>query len=311
MEESIKKLNDQFTFQPKIENGENIQKKERLAIVGMGGSALAGDIAKIIWPELEITVHKDYGLPPLTYLKPEQYLILLISHSGNTEEILSSLVIRSGGELITKAREHKIPLIVIPNKGEQPRLAIPYILKSILKSLWEDEKINELENLSKSINTENHKSDAFDLAWKLAGHIPIIYTSNKNWPIAYNWKIKLNETAKIPAFYNTLPEANHNELEGFDNAETERKLLRPYFVIFLIDNDDSERIKKRFEIMKGIFTEKGIPVVKIKIQGSNKLEKFFNSLLFADWLSLKIAEIYKQSPDQVPLIEQFKEKLKQ
>ena len=72
--------------------------------------------------------------------------------------------------------------------------------------------------------------------------IPVIYGSDLTAPVAYRWKTQVNENAKIPAFSATLPEADHNELEGWSGAEGR------FAAIFLEDRDQHPRERRRFEL---------------------------------------------------------------
>ena len=83
------------------------------------------------------------------------------------------------------------------------------------------------------------------MAPKIKDKIPLIYASEKNQAIAYNFKIKFNEKRKIPAFYNVFPELNHNAMEGFDLKESLRHLSQNFIFLILFDEEDHPKIKKR------------------------------------------------------------------
>ena len=110
MRDVILNFAKQFTFRPVIENKKRLKKPKQLIIAGMGGSALAGDILKSRCRSLPIVVHRNYGLPPMDYKILKQYLVIVSSYSGNTEETISALaeaeatgvvvvVIAGGGKL--------------------------------------------------------------------------------------------------------------------------------------------------------------------------------------------------------------------
>ena len=62
--------------------------------------------------------------------------------------------------------------------------------------------------------------------------------------MARRWKTQVNENAKLPAFYSELPEADHNELCGWD-AEAGAGALA---AVFLEDRDQHPRVRRRFEL---------------------------------------------------------------
>jgi glucose/mannose-6-phosphate isomerase len=110
---------------------------KRIAFVGMGGSAIGGDILRVLLEEamgIPVGVHRSYRLPSM--LRPDT-LAIFASYSGNTEETLSAfddaiylgcrmLVITTGGALLDKAQGYRFPTIVIP-EGMQPRAALGYL----------------------------------------------------------------------------------------------------------------------------------------------------------------------------------------
>ena len=91
---------------------------ERILIVGMGGSGIAGDVLKLILNQhtnIDVEVSKTYNLSkPQIATRP---FCLFISYSGNTEETVSVAkdaidenlewaVISSGGELLDLATKY-------------------------------------------------------------------------------------------------------------------------------------------------------------------------------------------------------------
>ena len=115
--ESIKSLQKQLQYQPELVNGEKLGKYERFIFVGMGGSALAPDLLRVSNPELDILIHRDYGLPDLPDKVLQNSLIILNSYSGNTEEVLSAFklaieknlavaAVSVGGKLLQLASEN-------------------------------------------------------------------------------------------------------------------------------------------------------------------------------------------------------------
>src|SRR3989338_7070898 len=88
--EAIKSLQKQLEYRPEFVNGEKLDRYERFIFVGMGGSALAPDLLRVSNPELDILIHRDYGLPDLPDKVLRGSLIVLNSYSGNTEEVLDA-----------------------------------------------------------------------------------------------------------------------------------------------------------------------------------------------------------------------------
>ena len=283
----------------------------------MGGSHLAAGLVKVWNPFADIVIHRDYGLPALSDDELKDRLIIASSYSGNTEEVIDAykmaqekelnlVVISTGGELIESAKQDGIPYIEIPQTGVQPRSATGFSFKGILKFMGEEDALEEVSELETTLDPKVYEEEGKKLAKALKNHVPVIYSSGRNRSIAYNWKIKFNETGKIPAFYNSLPELNHNEMTGFDVVEASEKLSKPFSFIILKDKNDHPRTLRRMEILEKLYKDRKLPVHVIKIEGETTFEKIFSSLLIADWTAVHTAAEYGLESEQVPMVEEFK-----
>ncbi|GIW65541.1 MAG: bifunctional phosphoglucose/phosphomannose isomerase [Candidatus Parcubacteria bacterium] len=317
--EAIKNFNQQFEYKPKIENEDKLKIKfSKFVIGGMGGSNLASDLLKIRDPYLDILIYRNYGLPKINERELKEKLLIANSYSGDTEETIDFLlkaiekklnlaIISIDGKLIEIAKDNNLPYIQIPDIGLQPRYALGFNLKAIVKLIGRDDLLKELDELKDLLKPEEYKEKGKELAEKIKGYVPIIYSSIENVGIAYNWKIKFNETGKIPAFYNIFPELNHNEMAGFGVKE----LVEKFCFIILKDKNDQLRIQKRMEIFEKIFTQLGFKIEIINFDGISVFHKIFNTLILADWTSYYLALYYSQNPEKVPLIEEFKNLIKE
>lgn len=312
MEEAIRNFPKQFEWDPVVENKDKWKQYTSFVYCGMGGSGLQADLLKLLRPSVDLLIHKDYGLPQFL----DNRLVIAGSYSGNTEETLSAFqeasqkgfplcAISIGGKLIELAKSAGVPFIQIPDTGIQPRMSLGFMLKALLKLVGDEELLQELSGLF-SLKSQDHEKHGKDLAISLQGKIPVIYSSLKNRAVAYNWKIKFNETGKIPAFYNIFPELNHNEMNGFDVKESTRDLSSRFHFIFLKDRDDHPQIQKRMEVLGPLYEKRGLEVMTIELRGSSLAEKIFSSLLLADWTAYSTAKLYGVESEQVPMVEEFK-----
>jgi len=148
----------------------------------------------------------------------------------------------------------------------------------------------------------------------LKNYIPVVYASNYNLSLAYNWKIKLNETGKVPAFYNVFPELNHNEMTGFSAGggsafggdDSVKKLCDKFYFIILKDTENNPKILKRMEVLEKLYKERNLRVEAIELKGKDTWHKIFSSLILADWVAYYTALEYGLEPEQVPMVEEFK-----
>jgi len=314
MKESIENFAEQFVYDPVIENKENWRKAEKFLLCGMGGSHLQGDILAMLNPALDFLVYEDYGLPENI---EKDRLVIASSYSGNTEETVSAfkkaqekgfsvVVSCTGGKLLELAQEKQVAYVQIPTTGIQPRSALGYTTKALLKLAGQEELLQELGELAQTLFPKTFQAKGEEMAKRFFGKIPVIYSSRRNQPIAYNWKIKFNESAKIPSFYNVFPELNHNEMTGFDVVDSTKGLSEKLVLVFLKDSRDHARIQKRMEVLERQYKERGLKVESLELVGQGLPERIFSSLVLADWTAWHTAKLYGTEPEQVPMIEEFK-----
>lgn len=317
MRQAINGFPEQFAFQPEVMNASDLPRSKRLIVCGMGGSHLAADLLNERLPNLDIWVWKDYGLPPLANEVLQGSLVIASSYSGNTEETIdaylaareigaSVAVIATGGKLLELAKTDGVPWVKLPETGIQPRSALGFSLRAMLALLGLEGELAETSHLASRLKPEDLESVGRDIAKKINGYVPVIYASRRNWPLAYNWKIKFNETGKIPAFANFLPELNHNEMTGFDQMGGNEQLRQKFTFIFLADPEDDPRITKRMEILGNMYMARNLPVQTLELVGKDAWEKIFSNLLIADWAAFYTAEQYGLEAEQVPMVEEFK-----
>lgn len=312
---AIQNFPTQFTFKPKIENANKLVKRKKYILAGMGGSRLAADVLLALYPSVDIRFHKDYELPD--YADTKERLVICSSYSGNTEETISAytaarakklpvVCIAAGGKLIELAKMDHVPYILIPNTGIQPRCATGFSLIALMTFLGMKKEIAQLRILEKTLKPKTIEKKGRVLAEKLRGAVPIVYASTRNGAVAENWKIKMNENGKIPAFWNVVPELNHNEMTGFDVIESTKSLSEKFHCVFIIDKNDHVRVQKRFKIIEKLYIARGLRVEKVVLSAKTRPEQLFNALLLGDWTSFALAEYYGVESEQVPMVEDFK-----
>ncbi len=291
-----------------------------LVICGMGGSGLPGKflreylISGIKKPLSSIEICQNYQLPPST---DESSLVFVISYSGTTEETISCfqealkrkstiIAFASGGEIEKISQENKVPFVrtKIDQDNFQPRYALTYTFAAMLQIL-EGMGLKLRENLEfPHIDPRKLEVPGEELAQKSNGKTPVIYSSERFKILAEIWKIKVNENAKTPAFWNFFPELNHNEMLGFTNPQSS------FFVIMIKDSEDHPQIQRRIEVTAELYREKGLEVEIVETQGVNWLEKALHLMSLADWHSYYLAYEYNQDPTPVEMVEALKIKLK-
>ncbi|MFH0876298.1 MAG: bifunctional phosphoglucose/phosphomannose isomerase [archaeon] len=289
---------------------------KNIFITGMGGSAFPGDLLKCAIKELNIPifVNKGYNLPKHA---DSQSLVFAVSYSGNTEETISSyrdalrkkaivVAISSGGKLEELSIINKNIHIKVPG-GFQPRLSTPYLFVPMVNVLFKAGLIKDysivLETTINVLNNGQAAEKARNIASRLKGKIPLIYSSDEFFAVAEKWKCDINENSKVPAFYNVFPEFNHNEICSYLNP------IGNFFVIFIKDESDSDRVKKRFAIVKRLITKRGIDVIELSLSGEHVLTRILTGIYIGLWVSYYLALEYHQDPTPVAIIEELKKEL--
>ncbi len=319
--DDIKNFNKQFQYEPKIENAARLEKGlKKFLVAGMGGSHLAADILKAWKPELDIVIWSNYGLPPLSAKDMKERLVILSSYSGNTEETIDAFttakakrvpmaVIAARGKLIFLAQKFKVPYVQMPDMHMQPRMATGLSLMAMLALMGEKVAMGEAALLATNLHPSREEHRGNDLAKRIHGMVPVIYASARNAAIAQNWKIKFNETDKIPAFWNVVSELNHNEMTGFDVKARTTGLSRNFHFIFLKDGEDDRRVMKRMNVLERLYHDRGFKVEVVLLHDKSRLHKIFNALSLADWTAYYGAKLYDVEPEQVPMVEEFKKSI--
>lgn len=303
---------------------------DRVMISGMGGSALPGNILRTflndVWEQssnerkrIEIYQNRFYSLPPEAF---NRCLNLICSHSGNTEETISAFEealerslpcvgISSGGKIEQMCVENNIPHVKLPVPFEnfQPRAATGHFFAAIYRILINagviDDKTFDILESAKALEKEvaELENRGKELATRLKGKTPVIYTSTKYKSLAMIWKIKMNENAKTPAFWNFFPELNHNEMVGFTLPQA------PFFIIMLRDKEDNIKNVKRYEVTADLLRQKGVEVEVLDMPGGNVYNKLFQTLYLGDWVSYYLALEYAVDPTPVDMVEDLKKLL--
>jgi glucose/mannose-6-phosphate isomerase len=284
-----------------------------IVICGMGGSAIGGDLLKTYCSDtkLPVFVNRDYQVPKFV----DNYtLVFVVSYSGNTEETLSAfhdaknkgaqiIAVTSGGKLAKEAGK----VIKIPS-GIQPRAALGYLFFPMLGVLYNsnlaDVRNIELNEMIVLLNKkEEIKARAEQLAKKIQGKTPIIYSSELLKPVAYRWQTQINENAKYPAFHSSFSEMNHNEINAFRSMERSK-----FLAILLRDEKDNAKIKRRMDVCRQIM-EKNIDVEEVKVKGLSLLARMFSTIYLGDYTSYYLALRERVDPTPVEVIEWLKKQL--
>ena len=303
-----------------------------ILFLGMGGSAIGGDLAKSLLEEevhCPIVVNRSYSLPAFVN---KESIVFAVSYSGNTEETLAAyqaarrkkatlVVVASGGKLIEYAKEDGIPHLLIPT-GLPPRTAmgylffVPYILLRKLRGLSLRhgefrEMVKGLEFLrEKKIGPEVpfSRNLSKQIALRLVGKIPAIHGGVPRMEaVAMRWRTQIAENAKQLSWSHLYPELNHNEIVGWCEP---KNLLRHLLILLLRDSGDHPRVKKRMDITQSLLRrESGVETLEVWSSGHSALERVLSLIYTGDFVSFYLAMFNHVDPTPVKRIERLKKQL--
>lgn len=305
-------------------------------VLGMGGSAIGGDILSNYFATTEglshirISVNRDYNIPG--YINRNTGIIAS-SYSGGTEETISALnsatnisknilCITTGGLLADIADKNNFTKVLIPS-GLMPRCALGYSFFTLLKILQKSADItqstkqtinNEIDNTlsilkEKSVlySQSDESNPAYRIAKSIVNTIPIVYSSGRLNTVNLRWRAQMQENAKNIAFGNILPEMNHNEINSWSNPQ---KTLNNFSLLLLRHIKDSDKIIKRMNAVELLLGEKVKQVINVESTAKGNLTRMFDLIYLGDWLSYFLAIFNSEDPTPIPLISKFKEILK-
>ena len=328
MLEHVLNLGNQLKTDLEVSQGFTSIDYDRILIVGMGGSGVAGDVLKLILNKhtnIDVEVRKTYNLTKNhSSTRP---FCLFISYSGNTEETVSAAqdainenlewsVISSGGELLELATKYNKNFVKVPT-GLQPRAAFGLMTKAIINFLPNSIKSNFLNACDDAGNYLNNliedvSNEVFDISKNIANQIgtktAVIYAGSElTYLVAQRWKTQINENSKSKAYVGFMPEIHHNEILSW---EADQEGSKNNFILILLRGDDHKKIDNRFEFTKELIGSK-VDILDVRnISSENLIKDLLHLVLIGDLVSVELANQLKIDPFNIDAIENLKKKLK-
>lgn len=299
-------------------------------ITGMGGSAIGADLlASYVAGSCLVPVYvlRDYSLP--AWAKGPGTLVIGSSHSGNTEETLSSfeealqrgcrcLAITTGGKLGELAVRQEAPIWKFQHAG-QPRAAVGYsfglLLALLVRLGFVTDPAPELESAVTAMRQQQASlkpevltvhNPAKRMAGQLMERWVTVLGSGILAPVARRWKGQMSEVAKAWAQFEFLPEADHNTLAGVVNPE---ERFAQMMVLFLHSSLEHPRNQLRIELTRKGFMLEGLNTDIIEARGDSPLAHIWTVLHFGDYTAYYLAMAYGVDPSPVAAIENLKREM--
>jgi len=298
---------------------------ESILVLGMGGSAIGGDLLSSILSEKggpPVMVNRDFVLPG--HVRRET-LVFAVSYSGNTAETLSAsaeaekrgcevVTISSGGAL---GRWHGGKGHVRLPAGYQPRAALALMLMPMLGVLDDlgaadfgpeaEECTRVLARMRGGLCPENAapKNAAKAVASSFHGAFPTVLSGTRLAPAARRWRTQLNENAKVLSRDEVLPEMDHNDLVAW----AADPMASNCAVVLLRDRNEDPRLARRFELTRRLGLHRARSVLEVRSRGRSALARLLSCVFVGDLASLYLAVLRGVDPTPVEVIERMKREL--
>ena len=295
-----------------------------VVLMGMGGSASAADVT-LDWLSNKISipaiVHRDPGIPRFV---GADTLLIALSYSGETRETLaafrearkrgSSLIgIGTGGKLREHSKELGIPFVDVLS-APAPRAALGQMIVACANALHGcgiiqnptaeiELVVKELRRLNYRVGSETPLSDnpAKRLASSLKDRMPVVFAFRRIASVARRFKNQLAENSKMTAKYSLLPEAAHNEIEGWHNPHL------PFAPMFVRDPFESLFEKSMLHSFQStIGKASGIRSEQVRLNSKTRLGSLLSPILYLDYVSVYLALLRGLDPTDTPWIRRYK-----
>ncbi len=306
------------------------QEVRHVVVLGMGGSAIGGALLQGLVAEecdVPVTIVRGYALP--RFVRGPDYLVLGCSYSGNTEETLSAFrqaldrgvlpaAVATGGKLAALAQDAGAPLLRF-DYASQPRAALGFSFTLLLGLFCQlglvrdhtadlEEAVRAMDRWQSEIGPEvpTAHNAAKLLAGKLVDRLPVTYGAGFLAAVANRWKTQFNENSKHWAFFETLPELNHNAVVGLGIPQAVRDRC---IVLMLRSSLDKPRVQVRWDVTGEVLQREGVAHEVVEGRGESRLAHLLSLVHFGDYVSYYLAMLNEADPTPVGAIAFLKQRL--
>jgi len=306
---------------------------KNIVVVGMGGSTIGVDVLKNLFKErltVPLVLNRHYNLPNFVN---KDSLVLLISYSGTTEEVLAAaqdaktrkakiIGITQGGSLAKFLKENDLSGYIfdpVANPSNQPRLGLGYtsigamgvLAKLGFLKIGETEVAEAIAYLNSlteklTVDVSKEENQAKTVAERLFGKQVFIVAGEHLAGNAHVLANQINENSKNFATFFIIPELNHHLLEGLTKPE---KLRSETVFIFLESDFYSEKIKQRVNITKEVLGQQKIESLSLKTNSQTKLIQALEAIVRGSWVSFYLGILNGVDAAKIPWVDYFKKRL--
>jgi len=324
-----RQLEEAWALSQALAAPERYRTAQSIVVAGMGGSAIGADLVAGLCADslrVPLVVWRDYDLP--AWVGPRT-LVIASSYSGGTEETLSAVEralavgapvvgISTGGSLVARLAEADQPVLHFDYPA-QPRAALGYALVLLLGLLA---RLGYLPDQAAAVRPAVAAADeaaarlgpaapaatngAKQLASVLHGRVAVVYGGGFLAAVARRWKGQLNENAKHWAFFEQLPELDHNAVMGYQfPAEAASEVV----VVLLESALLPSRLRLRYTVTAELLARQDIPYHTVEAWGDDPLAQLVAAVSYGDWTSYYLALLNGVDPTGIAAIDYLKARL--
>jgi len=305
----------------------NFEPPMNALLAGVGGSGIVGEILADYCRNAVGTFVSVSRFVRVPRFVNKNTLFVAISYSGETGETLNMfeqarsagakvVAVCSGGKLLSEAQRLGVPYVKVTS-GMLPRVALPELVAAVTHVLGESKILDHChqlldgaasamkETLSKvNANVPSSQNSAKQFANALLGRLPILIGNEENVSVLRRFKNELNENSKVPAFFYTLPEASHDDIEGLGDLAD---LSKPQPLILRSQNQ-TEGERRVTERLVQLFSELKFPGPPLFFEGvgAGRFEWLLSAITFGDYVSFYLSILKGVDPSEITLIREFR-----
>jgi bifunctional phosphoglucose/phosphomannose isomerase len=268
---------------------------DNIVIFGLGEQNFAANIIKDYFSKkLDIAVVSS-EIPTWTTSKT---LVFVLSYDDKDEAVdFYGSALRKGAKIVVVSFKGRLEelcnkqgrkYIKIPY-GVEEKESLPYFIFSPMVVLHNSGLVDDqtvfIKDVIKTLSTsEVFSKKGKELAKRIAGKVPLIYSTEFFRSVAQGWKVNMNKVAEMHSFTNTFPEVLYSELYGF------QKLNGYYYVIVVRDAEPNMKKRKMFEEFRRNVKAAGVDILEIGITGGCDLTKLFSALYMGMWAAYYVSQ---------------------
>ena len=300
---------------------------DRVIMAAAGGSAIGGELIKGLAgfekDAAEIVCWRDFDLPRWA---ERRTLVVAISVSGATAETRSALseaverrvpavAITGPGPLRSEARSAGVPVVEI-DYSDEPRTALAFTFLTPYRMLQRhglmEDADEEFESTVGLLSKRTYEwrpespvaeNRAKQIALELADRIPVVWGGRHLLGVAMRWKAQFNENADSAAFWEPLPEATHNAVQGVFLPASLPDVVNPLVLASArYGGDLTARVEATLEAM----TRLGLSARRVQGEAPSGLGEMLELTLLGDMASYYLAVLRGRDPSITPVLDAVK-----